>query len=289
MSLCKVICENPAGEQLVLEEGAAPYYLDEIVGVREIKHDIVTTSAAGASGKKVTGSKAQPRTITITLQILENYQRVSDRLYSFFQPDEDCTLYYYEDDLARKIGYRVESINIPEHGQKRVVTVVLYCGDPLFYDLAETKVTLSTWLGLIEFPLEIINPFEVAERLNDLMVEIYNASNSRLGLRVRFKASGEVRSPMIVDANRNEILRLGTDAVPIVMHAGDEIEITTGRGNKSATLISGGTRTNIINGVAYPPHWIQLEKGQNLLRYDAEEGIDALSVDIFYSNVYWGV
>ena len=278
----KVICENAAGERMSFTH-AFPLWLKNITGIYEIKHSITGSKAAGQDGETLTGSTAEKRNILITLQIKADYARQRNRLYDFFQPDEDCTLYYYEGNEARKIGYRVESVDCPENGVVRDTTISLECGSPLFEDITETRVTLSSWQGSIEFPANIANPFEVTEKVNTLMQDIYSASSAVLGLRLRFTASGEVVTPKIVDVNRHIVL-----AAELTMHTGDVLEITTGKNNKHARLTHDGVTTNVINTIAYPPEWVQLHRGDNLIRYDAESGIDSLSVDIFYSNVYWG-
>lgn len=278
----KVICENASGDRLTLTH-AFPLWLRSISGIYEIKHTITTAKAAGQDGETLTGSTADRRNIVIILQIKDDYARQRDRLYNFFQPDEDCTLFYYEGSVERKIGYRVESIDCPENGVVRNTTISLECGSPLFEDITETRVTLSAWQGLIEFPVDIINPFEVTEKLKTLMQNIYNASSAVLGLRLRFTASGEVTTPKIVDVNRHLVL-----AAELTMHTGDVLEITTGKSNKRVTLTRNGISNNVINTITYPPQWVQLHRGDNLIRYDADAGIDSLSVDIFYRNVYWG-
>ena len=278
----RVICENAEGRRMTFSH-ALPFWLASIEGVRDIRHTVSSSKAAGQVGTTITGSAADERNIVIAVQIKGNFTQNRNTLLEFFQPNEVGTLYYYEDSIARKIEYVVESIESPETGIVRATTISLLCGDPLFRDIQETRVTLSSWIGLIRFPLYIHNPFAVTKKVNTLMEDIYNRSNTTLGLRIRFEASGEVKNPTIVDVQRHKIL-----TVQLTMHAGEIVEITTGKLAKAATLIQGNDRTNVINNIAYPPQWPQLYKGDNLFRYNADSGIDALSVTIFYTQTYWG-
>jgi hypothetical protein len=218
---------------------ALPFWLASIEGVRDIRHTVSSSKAAGQDGTTITGSTADERNIVIAVQIKGNFTQNRNTLLEFFQPNEVGTLYYYEDSIARKIEYVVESIESPETGIVRATTISLLCGDPLFRDIQET--------------------------------------------RIRFEASGEVKNPTIVDVQRHKIL-----TVQLTMHAGEIVEITTGKLAKAATLIQGNDRTNVINNIAYPLQWPQLYKGDNLFRYNADSGIDALSVTIFYTQTYWG-
>jgi len=62
------------------------------------------------------------------------------------------------------------------------------------------------------------------------------------------------------------------------MVAGDEIIISTHRGNKNATYYSqeSGIKENINNLIAFGSKFLQIHCGQNTFRYDADENVDNL-------------
>lgn len=285
----KIICRNAAGDELVLQSGKHPYYIEKAEGLSEIYYTIPTTKAAGQDGETLGAATANTRNIILTLQICTDYQKYRDILYNFFQSGEVGTFFYYNGDIERKTEYAVESIVHPPNGTVRRAVISLLCGDPHFYDIEETRVQLASWLPLIEFPLEIIGAFAVTEKETTLMANIYNGANTQLGIRARFEAVGEVVNPKIIDVNRQKVLQVGSSTLPITMHAGDTLEISTGKNSKLAILtLANGTKTNIISAIAYPPQWVQLLRGDNLIRYDADSGIDALSCDVYYRNSYAG-
>ena len=125
--------------------------------------------------------------------------------------------------------------------------------------------------------------FVVTEKVNSLIGNVVNPSAVPMGLTVTFRASGTVVNPSLYDVNLQLLMQVNT-----TMHVGDQIVITTGDGNKRVKLISGGVTTNINNLMAYPPHWLQAQQGDNLYRYNADEGIDNLSVSIVSTEAYWG-
>lgn len=282
--MIKVICENEIGQRLTMSQTrASPLFLASISGTRDSRHILSTAKAAGQDGVTVTGSTGEERNIVLSIQIKADYSRYRNILTEFFQPNETGTLFYYEGEIARKIKYTTEEVTSEETGVIRTTTISLICGNPLFEDIQETRVPLSAWRGCIKFPLRIHNPFKVTEKINTLMQNIYSPTNTVAGLRIRFEASGEVINPSIVDVMRHKILTLG-----LTLHAGDALEITTGKLAKNAVLLHNGVRSNVINTIAYPPQWPQIYKGDNLFRYDAVSGIDVLSVTIFYTQTYWG-
>ena len=123
----------------------------------------------------------------------------------------------------------------------------------------------------------------MTEKVNTLIGNVRNDSAVPMGLTVTFRATGTVVNPSLYDINRYELMQINT-----TMHAGDVIMITTGDGNKRVKLFSGGVTSNISNLMQYPPKWLKAYQGDNLFRYNAASGIDALSVSILSTPAYWG-
>ena len=69
---------------------------------------------------------------------------------------------------------------------------------------------------------------------------------------------------------------------------GDEIRISTGYGEKAATLTRGGVKSNVFNAVDVDSTWMQLHPGDNLLRYSADD-TSGLAVTIYYDSYFLGV
>jgi hypothetical protein len=280
--LIKIVCENYRGEKMTFSR-TPRMWIESISGLGA-DYEVTTSKNSGQDGENYTGATASKRNIVIVLDVPKRYMDTAkDRLYSFFQPRSIGIFYYYSGNIARKIRYYVESVEPSESGRVRTLTLSLICPDPKFYALSDQLTELAVWEGLIEWPLEIIAPFEVARKVNSLIGNVYNPSSVPMGLTVTFRASGTVVNPSLYDVNRQLLMQINT-----TMHAGDVIIITTGDGNKRVKLISGGVTTNINNLMAYPPHWLQAQQGDNLYRYNADEGIDNLSVSIVSTEAFWG-
>nr|DAQ35611.1 MAG TPA: tail protein [Caudoviricetes sp.] len=278
----KIICAKDSGEQLTLG-WFAPLWINSITGLGA-DYEVTTSKNSGQDGENYTGATASKRGITIVLDVRKaDYVIQRDRLYSFFQPRSVGTLYYYDEPISRKIGYYVESIEPAGDGPLRNITLSFICPDPKWYALEDQLTQLAVWRGGITFPLRIHPPFTVTEKVNTLIGNVHNDSAVPMGLAVKFTASGEVVNPSLYDVNRYELMQINT-----TMHAGDKIVITTGDGNKRVKLISGGVTTNINNLMAYPPKWLKAYQGDNLFRYNADSGIDSLSVSILSTQAYWG-
>ena len=284
----KVVCEDQQSNQIEFSYDGYPICLVDTDGFTGIDYTVNTSQTSGQDGETYNGETANKRNPVITAEILAEFKTQRDKLYSFFQPRSAGTLYYYDDDSARKATYYVEKIDISESGGTRPVTISLICPDPLFYDLDQDIIQLAVWEGCIKFPLKIVNPFIATKKINTLIGVVSNTSNVTEGLTIKFMASGAVVNPSLTDITREEKMQIGSAGNPFTMHNGDVIIVTTGKNDKRVKLISGGVTTNINNLMNYPPVWLQANPGDNIFRYNADSGIDSLSVSILRTKAYWG-
>lgn len=279
----QIVCENQQGQKITFTYDGYPLRLAETDGFSSAEYTVLTSQNSGQDGENYNGSQANKRNPIITVNVLADYQTQGDHLRSFFQPRSWGTIYAYDGGDGRKAAYQVEKINIAESGAVRDAIISLICPDPKFYALDDQLTQLAVWQGKITFPLRIHPPFTVTEKVNTLIGNVHNDSAVPMGLTVKLTASGEVVNPSLYDVNRYELMQINT-----TMHAGDKIVITTGDGNKRVKLISGGVTSNINNLMAYPPKWLKAYQGDNLFRYNADSGIDSLSVSILSTQAYWG-
>ena len=73
------------------------------------------------------------------------------------------------------------------------------------------------------------------------------------------------------------------------MTAGEKIIISTGYNNKKIVSELDGITTNIMNYLDLNSTFLQLEVGDNLFRYDADDNLSQLEVNIRYTQRYLGI
>ena len=287
----KLVCDTGSGGRMTFG-ASSPCWLVSVDGLGS-SFNVYTAKNSGQDGETYNGSDAQKRSIVLTLEISRrDFEEQMDRLYRFFQKSSPGTQ-ALEGGASKKIGYYVEKVEPEAESfspagnspfETRNVTVSLLCPDPKFYAGQDSLTQLAAWDGRIEWDLEIAEePFSLTEKVNTLIGSVHNDSAVPMGLTVKFAASGEVVNPSLYDVNRHELMKINA-----TLHAGDGIVITTGTGSKRVRLVSGGAASNINNLMAYPPRWLQAYEGDNLFRYDADSGIDNLSVSILSTQAYWG-
>lgn len=159
------------------------------------------------------------------------------------------------------------------------------CGDTSIYATSSTVVDIASWTGNFEFPLEIPEEgIEMGYRSQSLIANVLNDGQTKTGMTIRFRALASVSTPSLINVNTYEVFKLNT-----IMVGGDVIEVSTYIGKKTVTLIRNNIRSNIFNAVDLSSTFLQLYPGDNLVRYDAEEGIDNLEVSMSFTSIFMGV
>ena len=156
---------------------------------------------------------------------------------------------------------------------------------PPFGDVAKTKAEVAIWRGAFEFPLEIVTGgIEMGFREPSLIVNIENPGDVACGMEIRFKALATVVNPLLFNVNTREFIKINK-----TLTAGEVLTVTTHFANKRVETYKNGITSNAFNWIDLDSTFLQLTPGDNLLRYDADDGLDNLEVDIYYNPQYVGV
>lgn len=158
--------------------------------------------------------------------------------------------------------------------------------DPYIYTSEAKSIDIASWIASFEFPLELTaDGIEMGYKSKSLFANINNEGQEKTGMLIKFKASSVVVNPKLINVNTHEELSLD-----FTMQNGDVIEVNTLRGKRSIMLKRNNATTNIFNSYNFDTStFLQLELGDNLFRYDADEGITNLEVSIDYTPRMIGV
>lgn len=283
--MMKLVFER--GGQTITIGHALPYWLNKVTGLSEIDCDVESEKATDQDGEVYKGSTANKRNIVINATVIppegKSHAAIREEFFAFFIPRAQGTLYVYEGTAGKKIDYRLENIEIDPDGIFRDFSISLICPDPKFKALEDDVDTIAQTMGLIEWPLELPEEFEVGRRTDTLMATVVNNSSVTRGMTLTFVASGEVVNPGMIEVGRQESMKINT-----TMHAGDVIIITTGQNKKRVKLVRGGVETNINNLWDFGGVWLQVEPGTNVFRVTADSSVEPLEVTIASTPAYWG-
>ena len=153
-------------------------------------------------------------------------------------------------------------------------------------NILESKINIALWKGRFKFPLIIPKDVGIIVGLREpsLIVNVNNTGDVKCGIIIEFKAKGSLRNPSLYNVNTREYIKINKEMV-----AGEVIKVNTNIGSKKITKVLSGVETNILNYIDLNSVFLQLDVGDNLFRYDAEENLNNLEVSIYYNPYYLGV
>ena len=281
-----ITCRNDAGLEAVFtyDHDSCEYFLVSCDGIYSVKNAVSTSQNATTDGTTYNGEGLEQRNIVITANIRRNHRQNREFLSRVFKVHSEGTFIHEEDGDRREIKYRVENIEVAETGVIRPATISLICTDPYFTDAAGTiKIEMSQWYDDWEFECEIPEEgMEFGHRETDTIKQVDNESTKDVGITITLEADDKVVNPIIYNQTTNETLKLLCTMLP-----NDKITIKTTEGEITVELLRNGKIIDYNYTVDEDNDgYIQLVMGMNVIKYDADAGVEYLNVKFEYKNQY---
>lgn len=278
------------------------FIIKNIEGLGPVKANINFKELATNDGAIDNSARLSSRNIVMSLQFMESPTIEETRLKSYkYFPIKRNIKFLIETDsrICETIG-RVET-NVPTiFTNAEGCQISILCSNPYFYSAGENGTNQTIFYGtepLFEFPFS-------NESLTEDLIEfgsienrtegtIYYDGDAEIGITIQIHAVGEAEGLVIYNTKTREIMRINDDKLKSLMgsgiQAGDEITITTSRGEKGIYMLRNGVTTNILNSLEKPIKWFQLSKGDNTFAYTASAGLTNLQFRIENKVIYEGV
>ena len=278
------------------------FIIKSIEGLGPVKANINFKELATNDGAIDNSARLSSRNIVMSVQFMESPTIEETRLKSYkYFPIKRNIKFLIETDsrICETIG-RVET-NVPTiFSNAEGCQISILCSNPYFYSAGENGTNQTIFYGtepLFEFPFS-------NESLTEDLIEfgsienrtegtIYYDGDAEIGITIQIHAVGEAEGLVIYNTKTREIMRINDDKLKSLMgsgiQAGDEITITTSRGEKGIYMLRNGVTTNILNSLEKPIKWFQLSKGDNTFAYTASAGLTNLQFRIENKVIYEGV
>lgn len=268
------------------------YKIFDIEGIETSAFELNIVNNAHLDGSLVVSKRIQNKPISITADYKgENKEIEREKLISFFNPKNISTLIVEYGHIKRAIEYEVENFKskITNVNDDLSFTVDLICPNPYWTDIELNKKQVALWKGDFHFPLMIPQNKGIimGHREPSLIVNVNNAGQVKTGMIIEFFARGTLKNPSLFNVNTREFIKINKGMV-----AGEKFIINTNVGKKKILQELNGTTTDVLNYldiIGGGDTFLQLDVGDNLFRYNADENLDNLEVSIYYNNNYLGV
>lgn len=266
-----------------------PYRLLSIEGLEASDYEIFSTDNVMGDGSSINSKKIKARNLMPEIKYVgDNASIERQKIISFFNLHKKGKLTVTINEITRAIEYQANSLKFNQQSINNPLKflVDLYCPNPFFKDVAETRADISTETGNFEFPLEIpAEGLELSIRTISFITNIYNGGSVETPIRVVLRAIGTVENPIITNLDTGEFIK-----VKRTLSKGDVLEINTEFGNKRVEIIrDDGSRENVFNYIDYKSKFFSIDSGDTRLKYDAELGENNLDVYIYYTPLFLGV
>ena len=278
------------------------FIIKNIEGLGPVKANINFKELATNDGSIDNSARLSSRNIVMSLQFMESPTIEETRLKSYkYFPIKRNIKFLIETDsrICETIG-RVET-NVPTiFSNAEGCQISILCSNPYFYSAGENGTNQTIFYGtepLFEFPFSneslTKDLIEFGSIENRTEGTIYYDGDAEIGITIQIHAVGEAEGLVIYNTKTREIMRINDDKLKSLMgsgiQAGDEITITTSRGEKGIYMLRNGVTTNILNSLEKPIKWFQLSKGDNTFAYTASAGLTNLQFRIENKVIYEGV
>lgn len=283
-------CTNEDGFSLTFNEKEFnPFLLAGIDGIYDSKNNVYVAENSMIDGAVYQGSVAEHRNIVLHLKDLKDFPENRNALNRLFKEKSKGTLIFWEADAdPRKIEYYVESLESTENHDVRLHDISLICPDPFFYDLDASSEEMASWVSAFTFPFASPSTgFIFGYKDNSRIQTIQNDfAEDNIGITIIMSCLGAVANPSITHIETNSSIHIGHENKPFNMVAGDIVTITTATGNKHVTLTHEGATSEINHYLTENSVFIQLMRGSNSFGFDADSGVNNLTITLEYTYKY---
>lgn len=275
------------------------FAITNIEGLGPSKSNILTTEVATNDGAIFNSARSEVRNIVITFdfRFAKDVEEARHESYKYFPNKKKLKLVIETDKRTCETYGYVEDNDPSIFSQYETTQISIICTDPYLYSLEKNITVFSGVESIFEFPFsnESLsgNLLEISALRVDTHQTVYYEGDSEIGILISIHAIGEAKNVTIYNTGTREVMKLDSAKIEALtgsgIVAGDEIEISTVKGNKYIKLIRDGLETNILNCLDKKTSWFQISKGDNIFAYTADEGEANLQFRIENKIVYEGV
>lgn len=284
----RVTFTSARGETVELYQ--SPFFLSKIEGLGDVESETQSQRAPEQDGSTPVFTTLEERYIPIEIVILENLLVNRQLISRIFNPRLGPGTLTYDNGFVKwQIQAQSDHVpTFPDDRPRRVqrAMIDLTCYDPYWRDGNPVRTEIAFWQPMFKFALSIDhqNGTKFGLRSPTQIVNVNNGGHTDTGMIIKFEADQTLVNPQLVNVNTMEFIKLN-----VTMVAGQIITVNTNKGKKTITSNINGVETNAFNTLVFGSSFLQLNVGDNLFRYGADQQEEFLRVTIYHDNKYVGV
>lgn len=272
-------------------------YIKSVRGLGPVKATVAMSDYCTMDGSRFNMARAETRNIVLSLGFLPNPTIEDTRIKSYtYFPVKDKVMVKIKTDSRTSVttGY-IESNEPDIFSKKEGASVSILCPSSFFHSDEYQYTSFYGSMGLFKFPFENIGTapnIKFGEFYNRQAAAIVYDGEVDTGITININAYGETGNITIHSITDNEYLVVDSAMIETKtgtkISKGDNIIISTEKGNKSALLARNGVYTNIISCIKRDSKWLQIHRGTNYFAISAAGGQDTARIVISNRILFYG-
>lgn len=293
---------NHLNESITIEmrdPESSGFLIHSIDGLGPSKADINVTEIVGFDGGLYNSARATFRNIILSLIFLEKptIEATRQKSYKYFPLKRRIRLEIETDTRVCYVYGYIESNEPPIFTKQAGTTISIICPDAYLYDVNPQSTVFSITTPLFEFPFSnesLVTPLiEFGSLIAQTQKTVLYEGDASVGILIHIHAIGSASNVDILNAETLDSMEIDSTILATLTGSdivdGDDIYISSVKGNKFAKVVRGSTEYNILSALNEDRTWFQLEKGDNVFAYTATSGLANLQFEIINEVAYEGV
>lgn len=269
---------------ITMNDETSEFNVISIEGLEASEYTIKSVES-NQDGMIVTSKKIEPREIRIVGDIEKNDNEDFNRrlLISFFNPKfDDGLLKVNRNNNKKKISYEVSSFKFTNTNmyEPTEFEIILECSNPYFDSIDNYGKNIAKVTKQFAFPLVILEGKGkiMGYKTYNNNVQLLNDGDCETGCEIRIRALSDVSNPKIL--LNDKFIQVNTK-----MEFGNELVINTNERKKSITL----NGENAIQKINRKSTFFSLDVGDNVMKYESDEGYQDMEIYVYFYKKYLGV
>lgn len=273
-------------QSILIDKTTSDWVLGEIdLGTVEGSHH--SYKYVNQVGVYIDSTSLEERAVSIPGWVIgENFGDMKDNmtvLNHLVNPQHELELTLFNQYVLRfKPDYSIKYATPYEENNEVLCQFLIQgtCADPMFSTKRGILTQIASILPKFHFPLIIPKDKGIILGLRqpDLLATIVNDGDIDTGMVIEFSCNTAVVNPSLLHVGTQEFVKINKTITP-----GETITVSTMNGNKYVRGYHDGQTENYFQYWDWDSTWLQMYRGVNVLKYDADEGGDGLAVSVTFT------
>lgn len=273
-------------QSILIDKTTSDWVLGEIdLGTVEGSHH--SYKYVNQVGVYIDSTSLEERAVSIPGWVIgENFADMKDNmtvLNRLVNPQHELELTLFDQYVLRfKPDYSIKYATPYEENNEVLCQFLIQgtCADPMFSTKNGILTQIASILPKFHFPLIIPKDKGIILGLRqpDLLATIVNDGDIDTGMVIEFSCNTTVVNPSLLHVGTQEFVKINKTITP-----GETVTVSTVSGNKYVRGYHDGQTENYFKYWDWDSTWLQMYRGVNVLKYDADEGVDGLAVSVTFT------